>query len=147
MVSVPIVIRVMRFKLFAAVLAFGLASQVATADVVAVVSSRSPITALSDSQLADIFLGKVSHAPNGTRIVPIDQAEDSADRERFYAKIAGRSMAQMKSYWSKIIFTGRGQPPQEIRNVADLRKRIAGDPSAIGYMEESQVDDSVRVVR
>jgi ABC-type phosphate transport system substrate-binding protein len=147
MVNAPFLIRVMCFKSLALALAFGFASHTATAAVVAVVSSRSPITALSDSQLAEIFLGKVSRAPNGMRIVPIDQAEDSAEREQFYARIAGRSVAQMKSYWSKIIFTGRGQPPQEIRNVADLRRRIADDPSTIGYIEESQVDDSVRVVR
>jgi ABC-type phosphate transport system substrate-binding protein len=147
MVSVPDVIRVVRLKWLAATLVLAFASQMSMADVVAVVSSSSSITALSDAQLAEIFLGKVSRAPNGMRIVPIDQAEDSVEREQFYARIAGRSAAQMKSYWSKIIFTGRGQPPQAINNVVELRRRIAGDPSAIGYIEASQVDDSLRVVR
>jgi hypothetical protein len=53
----------------------------------------------------------------------------------------------MKAYWAKIIFTGRGQPPQEVRSSAELKKRIAQDPAAIGYIDESLLDDSVRVVR
>jgi len=147
MVSARIAMRVVRFRAIAAALALAFVSQTAIADVVAVVSAKSPITTLSNAQLAEIFLGKVGRAPNGMRIVPIDQAEDSTDREKFYAKVAGRSPAQMKSYWAKIIFTGRGQPPQELSSVTDLTKRIAADPNTIGYIEEGQVNDSIRVVR
>jgi ABC-type phosphate transport system substrate-binding protein len=89
-------------------LAINLASATAVADVVAVVSAKSTVTALSKTQLEDIFLGRVSHFPNGQRAVPIDQTDGSAAREQFYTRLAGRTPAQMKAYWSKIIFTGRG---------------------------------------
>ena len=127
-------------------LALSFASTSATADVVAVVSSKSAITALSKPQLTDIFLGRVSRFPNGGQVVPLDQAEGSAARERFYTKVAGRTAAQMKAYWSKIIFTGRGQPPTEVSDGVELKKRLAANVEAIGYMDESLVDDSVRVI-
>src|SRR5438477_11877747 len=80
-------------------------------EVVAVVSAKCPVTALNASQVAEIFLGKTSRFPDGTQAVPIDQTEESPAREKFYAQYAGKSPAQVKAHWSKIIFTGRGQPP------------------------------------
>src|ERR1700733_2009579 len=98
-------------KSAALALALTLAVNIATADVVAIVSSTSTVTSLSNAQVTDIFLGKVSRFPNGTLAVPIDQAEGSPARDEFYVLYAGKSSAQVMSYWAKIIFTGRGQPP------------------------------------
>lgn len=116
------------------------------AEVVAVVSAKSPITTLSKSQVVDLFLGKVSRFPDGTQAVPIDQAEGSAARDEFYEKLAGKTAAQLKAYWSKIIFTGRGQPPPIVSNSIEMKKRISDNPASIGYIDRSLVDDSVRVV-
>jgi hypothetical protein len=116
------------------------------AEVVAVVSSKSAITALSKSQVADIFLGKVTRFPDGVLAVPIDQVGGSVERDEFYAKVAGRSPAQITAYWSKILFTGRGQPPREVSNDIEMKKRIATDPFAIGYINAELVDSSVRVL-
>jgi ABC-type phosphate transport system substrate-binding protein len=128
-------------------LALNLLSRAALADVVTVVSAKSAITTLTKTQLADIFLGRVSRFPNGTQAIPIDQVEEAPAREEFYAKLAGLSAPQLKAYWSRIIFTGRGQPPPEVRDSAEMKKRVAVNLAAIGYMEESLVDDTVRIVR
>jgi hypothetical protein len=127
-------------------IALALSSSVVKADVVAVVSAKSPVTTLSMSQVADIFSGKVSRFPNGVQAFPIDQAEGAAVRDQFYSKVAGKSAAQIKAYWSKIIFTGRGQPPPIVSNSLDMKKRVSDNPAAIGYIDRSLVDDSVRVV-
>lgn len=127
-------------------LALSLSSAVVEADVVAVVSAKSPITALDKSQVADLFLGKTNRFPNGVQAVPIDQAEGLAVRDEFYSKVLGRTAAQMKAYWSKIIFTGRGQPPPSVSNDIEMKKRISENPAAIGYIDRSLVDSSVRVV-
>lgn len=127
-------------------LAFAFANGTAGADVVAVVSSKSAITTLSKAQIEDIFFGRVTHLPAGLQAVPLDQAEGSSAREEFYARVAGKSPAQMKAYWSRIIFTGRGQPPKEMTNGTALRKRLADDPTAIGYIDASLVNNSIKVV-
>ena len=127
-------------------LALSLAAGAASADVVAVVSANSTVMTLSKAQVTDIFLGRVSRFPDGSQAVPIDQAEGSAVRDQFYVKVAGKSPAQVKAFWSKIIFTGRGQPPKVVLNSVEMKKRIAEDPAAIGYIEPQLVDDTVRVV-
>jgi len=118
----------------------------AAADVVAVVSVKSPITALSKSQVTDIFLGKSNRFPDGTQAVPIDQVESAKVHDEFYVSFADRTAAQIKAYWSRIIFTGRGQPPKVVSNSGELKQLLAHDPRAIGYMERSAVDDSVKVL-
>jgi ABC-type phosphate transport system substrate-binding protein len=115
-------------------------------DVVAIVSARSPLNALSANKVADIFLGKTSRFPDGTLAVPIDLSEDSPAREKFYVQITGKSPAQMKAHWSKIIFTGRGQPPRQAGSNAEAKKAIADSPNAIGYIDANQVDASVKIL-
>ena len=127
-------------------LALSLGSGAAGADVVAVVSAKSQAASLTKAQVADIFLGKAIRFPDGTRAMPLDQPEGSAVRDEFYDKVAGKSAAQIKAYWSKIIFTGRGQPPPTVSNATEMRKRISENPAAIGYIDREMVDDSVKVV-
>jgi len=115
-------------------------------DVVAIVSARSPLNSLATHQAADIFLGKTSRFPDGTLAVPIDLSEDSPAREKFYVQLTGKSPAQMKAHWSKIIFTGRGQPPRQAGSNAEAKKAIADNPNAIGYIDANQVDASVKVL-
>jgi hypothetical protein len=115
------------------------------ADVVAVVSSSSAVIALSKAQVTDIFLGKVGRFPNGSLAVPIDQTEGSRTREEFYVSYAGKSSAQIMSYWAKIIFTGRGQPPKAVNSV-EVMKLLASNPQVIAYIDRSAVDGTVRVL-
>lgn len=118
----------------------------AVADMVAVVSTKNPVTALSKNQVMDIFLGKTSRFPDGSQAVPIDQVEGAAARDAFYASFASKSPAQLKAHWSKIIFTGRGQPPPEVANSVEVRKFIVDNPNAIGYIEQEMVGGSVRAL-
>ena len=134
----------LRFMLVIAAVAA--ASGARAQDVVPVVAAKSPVTALSQAQLADIFLGKATRYPDGTIATPIDQNEDSPARERFYAQVAGKSPAQVKAHWSKIIFTGRGQPPRQVPSGPEVRRAVAETPGAIGYIDAKLVDSSVRVL-
>ena len=123
-----------------------LTSAVAAADVIAVVSAKSTVGSLTPNQLADIFLGRVSRFPNGLLAVPIDLYDGSPEREQFYAKIAGKTPAQVKAYWSKIIFTGHGQPPRALPTDVEVKKFIAANAGAIGYIDAALVDDTVRAL-
>lgn len=127
-------------------LALSLGAAEAVADVVAIVSAKSPVSTLSKNQVVDIFLGKANRFLGGSQAVPIDQVESSATRDEFYYTFAGKTPAQLKAFWSKIIFTGRGQPPREVSNDIEVKKFIAQHPDAIGYIERKWVDDSVKVV-
>ncbi len=118
----------------------------AKADVVLVVSANSSVEALSQNQAADIFLGRTSRFPNGDLAVPIDQVEGARTRDEFYQKLVGKSPAQVKAHWSKVIFTGKGQPPKEIADSKVIKRAVASSISFIGYVDRSALDGSVKVV-
>jgi len=118
----------------------------AHADVVVIVSAKSPITSLTAEQTARIFLGKVSNFPDDGDVVPIDQAEGSAIRDEFYSKVVHKNSSQLSAYWAKVIFTGDGRPPEKLESNVAVRKAVANNPNAIGYIDKNAVNRSVRVI-
>ncbi len=113
---------------------------------VVVVSRANPVQSLSKSQVEDIFLGKSLAFPDGRRAVPVDQAEGSEERGRFYTEVLGRTAAQIRTHWSRLVFTGRGRPPRSVGSREELVQVIANDPQSIGYIERHLIDGSLRVV-
>ena len=135
-----------RFKVLLIALATSLCASASGTDLVVVVSAKSQITTLNPNQISDIFLGKTNTFPNGAQALPIDLTEGTPARDEFYARLTGKSAAQIKAHWSKIIFTGRGLPPKEVLDGSEVKRRLAENPNAISYMDQNLVDGSVRVL-
>lgn len=133
-------------KLLCCLLLVLFAGAAAAAELVVVVSARSPITTLRAEQVADIFLSEATRFPDGGEVVALDLPIGSPLRDDFYLKVANRTPALMKAYWTKRIFTGRGQPPRELPNSQAVRKLVADNPTLIGYIDRSALDASVRPV-
>jgi ABC-type phosphate transport system substrate-binding protein len=112
----------------------------AAAETVVIVSAKNPATRMFSEQAAQFFLGK------STMFTPVDQADGSAIRNEFYKKVTDKDAAQVKAIWSKLVFTGKAQAPKEFKTSAEVRKAVADDPKAIGYIEKSAVDDTVKVI-
>ena len=132
--------------ILALLLAVSVFAASAQAEVVVVVSSKSTVKVLTAEQTAKIFLGKVVTFPDGQTAVPIDQPEGSAVRDEFYSKVARKNPSQITAYWAKVIFTGDSRPPMLLADSVAVRKAIAKNPNAIGYIDKSAVNRSVRVV-
>ncbi len=117
------------------------------AEVVVVVSPKSPLTELSAYHLSDIYLGRTTLLPDRSRVIPLDQAENASLRNAFYMKFTGRAPEQIKAHWSKSIFTGKGVPPKEYPDSNAVKRAIARNPSAMGYIDSSEVDATVKVLQ
>lgn len=113
---------------------------------VVVVSAQSRVTTIPRLHLEDIYLGRATRFPNGEPVEPIDQKSGSEAWKTFYETYLGRSPAQIKAHWSKLIFTGRGRPPREAASGREVRELVAADSRVIGYIDSDLVDESVRVV-
>jgi hypothetical protein len=96
--------------------------------------------ALTKDQVANVYLGR-----NST-LKPVDLPESNPLREVFYKKATDRDPAQIKAVWSRLTFTGQGQPPREVSNSAAIKKAVAADPKAVGYIDKADLDASVKVV-
>ena len=116
------------------------------AEIAVVVSATTSVSSLTEDQLADIYLGRSNRFPNGTPAVPCDLAEDSPLRETFYARVIGKTPAQIKAHWSKMIFTGRGEPPREVASSAAAKTLVVARPGVVCYIDKALVDLSVTVL-
>jgi ABC-type phosphate transport system substrate-binding protein len=121
----------------AAVLALALP---AMAEVVVVVNPKAAESSMTKDQVAQFFLGKSSS------MTPVDQPESAPIRAEFYKKVTDKDASQVKSLWSKLVFTGKATMPKEAGDSAAVKKAVAADPKAIGYIEKSAVDASVKVI-
>ncbi|PRC91877.1 phosphate ABC transporter substrate-binding protein [Solimicrobium silvestre] len=121
-------------------------AQAALSQVAVVVGAKSDVAALTADQVSSLYLGKTDKFPNGNTAMPLDQATGSAVRNNFYDKVTGKSEAQVKSAWSRLVFSGKGTPPKEVASSAEIKKLVTNNPNTIGYIEKSAVDSSVKVV-
>jgi ABC-type phosphate transport system substrate-binding protein len=112
----------------------------AMAEVVVVVNPKAPESTMTREQVAQFFLGKSSS------MTPIDQPDASPIRAEFYKKVADKDAAQAKALWSKLVFTGKATMPKEVADSAAVKAAVAANPKAIGYIDKSAVDGSVKVV-
>jgi ABC-type phosphate transport system substrate-binding protein len=127
-------------------LLISIAASSAFAETAVIVSAENPNASIDKNLVSKIFLGKTKSFPDGTQALPIDQDEGSSVRQDFNSKILGKSDSQLKSYWSRLIFTGKGTPPSQSGNDAAVKGLIANNPNLIGYIDASAVDSSVKVV-
>lgn len=118
----------------------------AHAEVVVIVSDKSPVTSLTAEQTAKIFLGKTTNFPKDGTAFPVDQVEGSEVRKEFYEKVVHKNPTQLSAYWARVIFTGNGQPPVELEGNITVRSVVAKNRNAIGYIDKRYVNRSVRVV-
>jgi ABC-type phosphate transport system substrate-binding protein len=118
----------------------------AHAELVVIVNPKNPAANLTAEQVAQVFLGRSNTFPSGAAATPVDQKEGATVRDEFYTKVVDKNPGQVKAYWAKLMFSGKGQPPRELASSAEVKRAVAADASAIGYIEKSAVDSTVKGV-
>lgn len=127
-------------------LSLGVLTQVSFAQVAVVVGAKSAAANMSADDVSALFLGKSDQLPGVGVALLLDQAESNAVRDTFYSKVTGRSAAQVKAAWARLVFSGKATPPKEVANSAEVKKLVATNANAIGYIEKSAVDGTVKVL-
>lgn len=133
-------------RLLLSACALSMAAAAANAEVVVIVNPKNPAANMTAEQVSALYLGTATTFPDGGGAALADQPESAAIRGDFYQKATGRSVAQVKATWARLTFTGKGTPPKELKGDADVKAFVAADPKAIGYVDASAVDGSVKAV-
>lgn len=118
----------------------------AHAQVVVIVSAKSPVTSLTRQQVSNIFLGRSHVFPDGAPVIPIDLPDGTPQRDEFSEKIHGIAASQLHAYWSRMVFTGRGNPPREAVPPEIAVKLTAANTQSISYVDRGWIDGSVKVI-
>lgn len=125
-----------------AMLAFAPAAQ---ADYYVVVSEASPVAQLSQKDVLHLFMGRSRSFPDGSPAAPHDLA-GSAQRAGFYHLLSGMSLAQVTSYWARLMFSGRSLPPAQLADESALVEKLRADATAIGWLPAPPAASGLRTV-
>lgn len=92
---------------------------------------------LSSADAKRIFLGEISML-NNQRINLIYPSYSSPEIEKLSQFVGkGGSVRNLKSYWSKMIFTGKGNPPLTANSEGEL-KQLLSTPNSIGVSSSNE---------
>lgn len=120
--------------------------QAIAGEIVVITHPSAGVTQLSKDDVIRIFLAKTKTYPNEKQAVPVIPKEDAETRRHFESAVFQKSPVQIKAYWTRLLFTGRGNPPQTLESDAAIKKKVAETPNAVGYIDARELDQSVRAV-
>ncbi|MEZ5493444.1 MAG: phosphate ABC transporter substrate-binding protein [Pseudomonadales bacterium] len=127
-------------------LAVTIASVSAQAEIAVIANKSVAITSIAETQAAAIFLSQLDVLEDGTQLIPVDQKDDQATRTAFYVKVIRKDAAQLNAYWSRMVFSGQGQPPKKVADDAAVLALVRANPNLIGYVDAVSVNNSVKVL-
>jgi hypothetical protein len=114
---------------------------------VSVIVHPSNNNVIDAATIEKIYTGKVKAFDDGTKITAVRLSETNPTSEEFNTKALNKSASQLKAYWSKLIFTGKGTPPKEVDSDAEMIKLVASNPDHIGFVSSGAVSGDVKVVQ
>lgn len=132
--------RLIKLLALAIAVAACLTAAVHAEELVVIVSPQNPATKMFTEQAAQFFLGK------SPMFTPVDMPETSPVRAQFYQKVTGKDVSEVRAIWARLVFTGRAAAPVVYRSSAEVKKAVAADPHAIGYIEKAALDDTVKAI-
>ena len=111
----------------------------------AIVVHPGRTAAVGIEDVAHIFLRKRRFWDDGAPIVALNREPGTAARAAFSRRVLHADPPRLQAYWDQQYFAGIF-PPSVLSSGAAVKRYVAADRAAIGYIEWSEVDDSVRVV-
>jgi ABC-type phosphate transport system substrate-binding protein len=116
-------------------------------EVAVIVNPSNTVAGLSLADIHKIFLGEKSTWPNGKHIYLIMAAPGSAERAVILKNVYKMSENDYAKYFLQASFTGAiSAPPKDAASSAQVKQLVAENPGAIGYVNQQDVGDSVKVI-
>jgi len=113
---------------------------------IAVIVNPANADTITKEDISSLYLAKTKSFPGGKNAIPLDRPEGSATRVEFISKVIEKDETQMKAYWSRLIFTGKGVPPKVVETDAEIKEMVARNPDTIGFIDAAGADATVKVV-
>ncbi len=122
-----------------------LAVSAGAADMVVIVNNGNT-NSVDQGIVKKIYTGKMKSWSDGGSVKALDLPETSPVRETFSSSVLGKSVSNIKSLWAQMIFSGKATPPKVVGSDDEVKKIVATDKNAIGYIAASSLDGSVKAV-
>jgi ABC-type phosphate transport system substrate-binding protein len=113
----------------------------AEADIVVIGNPEAGVESLDEQMISDLYLGRTVQIA-GMRVKVTDLPIGHPARNEFYKNVLGKDPEQIRAYWAKRIFTGKGSPPGILPDEEAVVKWVSEAPGRIGYVRSEALDKS-----
>ena len=111
-----------------------------------VIVNKANDNSIDKNLVMKVYAGESKSWANGGAINAYDLPEDNPARATFASEVMGKTVANMKALWAQNVFAGKAVPPKVVPSDDEVKKTVAANKGAIGYIKASAADDSVKVV-
>jgi len=115
-------------------------------DLAVIVHPSTSVSELNRTTLAAIFSKTQRSWSDGSFIIPFNYAPQDTRRQLFDLVVLGLRAEEVSRFWIDQRIRGQGRPPREVPDPGMTLKLVRALAGSIGYIPESLVDGSVRVV-
>ena len=119
-------------------------SSSAVAAVVAIVNKAN--TVADKKMISKFYSLEAKSWPDGSRAILYETSIES-EREEFSMSYTGKSAETLETNLAKAVFVGRSKPHKVLSSDASIIDEVSKDKDAVGYVNESSLNNSVRAVR
>lgn len=105
-----------------------------------------PVDSIEREVLSQAFLQKSVRWSDGTPIRPVSLNVQRV-RETFAQAVLGKSDLELKKYWQRQIFTGRGSPPPDRSTDEEVLDFVRQTPGAVGFVSAGTRTTGVKVLQ
>jgi ABC-type phosphate transport system substrate-binding protein len=113
---------------------------------VVIVNPASGVTKLTREEAKNIFMGRTRFLRPGLVALPVEQAAPESSRARFYDLLVNLPLAEVRTYWAHLYFSGQAQPPRQTASEEETLEVVAANKGAIGFVDSDKVDQRVKGV-
>jgi hypothetical protein len=102
---------------------------------------------LSLREVKRLYLGEHVGAPGGKKLVPINRAPRSPEREEFERLVLRMSADEVARFWIDRKIRGQPGPPRALPSIELLRRAVASVPGTVAYLRSTDVGEDLTVLR
>src|SRR5262245_15789103 len=112
-----------------------------------IVNPANHIDSIERGFLSDVYLKKVATWHNDWTVRPVQLSRRFPLRDQFTREVLKKSPTQLRSYWNRQIFSGKGVPPPDLESEDDVIRYVLSNKGAIGYLAAGVNPRGARVIR
>jgi ABC-type phosphate transport system substrate-binding protein len=110
-----------------------------------VVIGHSNVPKMDVLTVQKIYTGKFI-AVAGVSVVPVGMTSGSPVRSRFLQEFLGQDEEKYDAYWTVRRYIGKGTPPSEMADAADVIRYVLSTPGGIGYIDAVELRTGLNVL-
>jgi ABC-type phosphate transport system substrate-binding protein len=120
---------------------------VALDGVVVIANEAVPLDSLSAAALKDIYTGRTTYWPDGQSIGIVLQADEmGGETDAALNEVSGMDASQFRTFWQRMVFSGRGQQPRKADDAASLVAFVASTRGAIAIVPSNVTLKGVKII-